>query len=367
MNLKEYIEDIDASLAQMGVNSQKKNFLKNGEIRASYYTKVSSFISAGVPIMKVLFAIKQQKERRKKPEKDTEYVVTVYLLGRMSEGYGFSDALREIIPGDEYMLISAGEKSGELPKNIAMVCQGIIDNGKIKKAIKGALMYPSVMVVMLIGLYYALGAKMLPTLVNIAPVTDWAPEGRLLYHVSNAIVDNISIIISTIILLVIFLIWSVKHLVNDFRLDYMDRVHPYKIYRTIQSTFFLLAMGSLLKSGIKTSTALTFLKENSNKYTKAQISIMIERLAAGLTASAVISTQFLGESADDIELYGMAGNFDQALVNTANLAKEKTEESISSFSQAFGTIMFMMVGLSAVWGIYSFLGISNSIAMSQAG
>lgn len=342
------------------------SFKSNGDTRISFYDKVSSFIKAGVPIMKVLKAFDRQKKKRKKYEKDPEWQVVNHLITQMNNGYSFSKGLEEIIPANEFLLMAAGEKSGTLPKNLALCAQMIKDNQLISKAVRSATTYPTFMFVALIGLFYALGAGMLPTLEKVAPVEDWSLQGQMLHTVANAIVNNIPYIATTVITLFIAIKMSLSRLVHPFRLKYLDRVHPYKIYRTIQSTFFLLAIGSLLKSGIKTSEALAFLYDKSPPYTKAQVGIMLDRLSMGLPAAAVIATEFLGDSADDIELYGMSGDFDDALILTAEKSKEDTTDAINTFSSRFGSLMFGLVGLSAVWGISSFLSISSSIAKSQA-
>lgn len=364
------ISDLINELNDWDAERNRKNLLnkfkKSGDLRVSFYDKVSAFIKAGVPIMKVLKAFERQKKKRKKFEKDAEYQVVNHVINQMNNGINFSKSLEDITPANEFLLMAAGEKSGNLPKNLALCSQMIKDNQLIAKAVKSATTYPAVMFCALIALFYALGAGMLPTLERVAPVEDWSLQGQMLHSVANGIVNNIPYIVSTVVILFVSVKMSLPRLVHPFRLKYLDRVHPYKIYRTIQSTFFLLAIGSLLKSGIKTSEALAFLYDKSAPYTKAQVGIMLDRLSMGLPAAAVIATEFLGDSADDIELYGMSGEFDDALILTAEKSKLDTTDAINTFSSRFGSLMFSLVGLSAVWGISSFLSISSSIATSQA-
>jgi type II secretory pathway component PulF len=207
---------------------------------------------------------------------------------------------------------------------------------------------------------------MLPTLVSVAPVSDWSASGQLLYSVSNAVADNVMFVFIFIGSFLTFVKISLDKLINDFRVDVLDNYQPYKIYRDIQASFFLLTMGSLLKSGIKTSDALKFLQKSSSPYSAYQIGIMIKRLSMGMQAGAVIATPFLGDAGDDIELYGQSSQFDEALTNTAESTKIKLTLKIEKVSQLFGTIMFVIVGASAVWGIQSFLSISGSIAKSMS-
>ena len=93
---------------------------------------------------------------------------------------------------------------------------------------------------------------------------------------------------------------------------------------------------------------------------------MIKRLSMGMQAGAVIAIPLLGDAGDDIELYGQSSQFDEALTNTAESTKIKLTLKIEKVSQLFGTIMFVIVGASAVWGIQSFLSISGSIAKSMS-
>lgn len=366
MQFSEIEDKVNDFLQNSARNSALKSFKGSGEMRISFYDKISSFLTAGVPIMKILDAIVTQRMRKKKYQQDKDYLIISDILKNMSAGSRFSDALKDMIPAEEYLLISAGEKSGSLTANISLCVLTIRDSAEIRSSVKGAVTTPFIYIAMLLGLFYALGAGMLPTLVDVAPVSDWSSSGQTLHSLATFIVNYIAYIIGSIFLLAFGLIWALPNLRTDFRYDYLDNVNPFKMYRTIQATFFLLALGSLLSSGIKTSESLKFLHNNAKPYTKKHIAHMIQRLSSGANASEVIATRFLGDSADDIELYGLSGQFDQALINTANHSKVRTKESIETFSKAFGGIMFGLIGLSAVWGISSFLSISSSIASSQA-
>lgn len=366
MQFSEVERKINDYLQNSTKNSALKSFKGSGDSRISFYEKISSFLTAGVPIMKILDAILTQRMKKKKYRGDKDYLVISEILQNMSAGSRFSDALKPMIPPEEFLLISAGEKSGALAQNIALCVLTIRDTAEITSSVRGAVSTPFIYVAMLLGLFYALGAGMLPTLEDVAPVTDWSASGQTLHALATFIVNYIGYILFTIFFLIFGLIYSLPNLRTDFRYDYLDNVNPFKMYRTIQATFFLLAFGSLLSSGIKTSESLKFLHENAKPYTKKHIAHMIQRLSSGAQASEVIATRFLGDSADDIELYGLSGQFDEALINTANHSKKRTKESIEGFSKLFGGIMFGIIGLSAVWGISSFLSISSSIASSQA-
>ena len=344
--------------------SRLKKFTATGEIRISFFEKLASFTSSGVPVMSILKSIMKQKARNKK--EDPEYHACLFVFSGMNAGLKFSEAIKPLIPSNEYLLLAASEKSGELPSHLLICANNIKDKDKITKTIKGAVTYPSVMLCMLIGLFYGLANNMLPTLVSVAPVSDWSSGGQLLYSVSNSVKDNILFVIFGILGVITVLGLTLTRLVNDFRVTKLDKFQPYKIYRDIQASFFLLTMGSLLKSGIKTSDALQFLKKSASPYTAFQIDIMIKRLAMGMQAGSVIATPFLGDSGDDIELYGQSSQFDRALTITAETSKIKLTEKIESVSAGFGTIMFVIVGASAVWGIQSFLSISGSIAKSMS-
>ncbi len=365
-DVKYYSGIADDWLADSTKRSALSAFSKRGAYRILFYKKISSFLSAGVPIMKILNAIKTQKERKKNPYKDSEYVVVMEVLGKINAGEKFSEAMKPMVPSQEFLLISAGEKSGDIPGNLKLCMNMIEDSAKIIATARKAITYPLTMAFAIIALFYLLGTKMLPTLESVAPVTDWSVSGQMLHGVATWVVSNVIYLLGTIIGFIVAVWVSLSKLVNSFRVDYLDRVHPWKIYRSVQATFFLMSMSSLLSSGIKASDSLRFLRASSGAYTQFQIDEMIDRLSSGATASRVIATKFLGEAADDIELYGMAGDFDQALMYTAQLSRVKVLELMEKVSGIFGMVMFGLVGMTVVWSISSFLSISSSIAMSQA-
>ena len=359
--LKDFIVKITNILNESNRKSALRQFRKDGNFRKSFYEKIASFTEAGIPIMKIIQLMINQKKRKKSHKKDIEFIVMSNILKSMSAGSKFSSALSASIPPDEHLLLASAEKSGSLPKHLRMCSIQITDNQKIKSSIRSALTYPAFLIIVMIGLFAGLGGKMLPTIVDVAPVSEWPGHGQVLYAVSTIIYENVVQALMLIFGSLILIFISLSHLTIDFRYSVLDRLQPWKLYRDIQATTFLLSLGSLMHSGVKTSDALKFIHKNSNKYTRHHLIIMIKRLASGQQAGQVIATNFIGESRDDIELYSLASQFDAALIQTAESGKIKLMKSIDTFSKVLTTSLFAIVAGSAVWGIFSFLQIMQGL------
>ena len=102
-DVKYYSSIADDWLADSTKRSALSAFSKRGAYRILFYKKISSFLSAGVPIMKILNAVKTQKERKKNPYKDSEYVVVMEVLEKINAGEKFSEAMKPMVPSQEFL------------------------------------------------------------------------------------------------------------------------------------------------------------------------------------------------------------------------------------------------------------------------
>ncbi len=130
----------------------------------AYTRQVSAMLSAGMPLVQTLSAMEQQTN-----DKNFRPVIQG-IRSRVEGGAMYSEALA-FYPGifDELYLsmMRAGEVGGILPEVCARVAEFLESSNKLRSKVKSALMYPTVVIIVAVGLATALIMFVVPIFANM--------------------------------------------------------------------------------------------------------------------------------------------------------------------------------------------------------
>ncbi len=120
----------------------------------SVFTRqVSAMLSAGMPLVQTLVAMEQQTD-----DKNFKLVITG-IRARVEGGAMYSESLAFYPTVFDELYVSmmrAGEVGGILPETCARVAMFLESSNKLRAKVKSAMMYPSVVIVVALGLATAL-------------------------------------------------------------------------------------------------------------------------------------------------------------------------------------------------------------------
>lgn len=136
------------------------NTIKSQDI-ALFTRQLSSMITTGLTLVEALSILKQQKNKPKMQRLIDD------LLSQLSEGVPFSEALSQhkYAFSDVYVaLIRAAEKGGLLDKILARIADNIEKSEDLKKRIKSAMLYPSIVVAGVIIVIVVMNIFVIPQL-----------------------------------------------------------------------------------------------------------------------------------------------------------------------------------------------------------
>ncbi|MCL8496369.1 type II secretion system F family protein, partial [Apilactobacillus sp. F1] len=122
------------------------------------FKNLSDLFSAGFTIKESLQFLSQVGGRQSTIKK---------IANKLSEGSSFSDSIVGLVHNDFYNQIMISEKYGDLSSCLAELSHFIEVKLKNKSKIKDLLFYPIVLVIILIGIVYAINAFVLPQLSSI--------------------------------------------------------------------------------------------------------------------------------------------------------------------------------------------------------
>ena len=337
-------------------NSAQRSFLKNQEKRKILFEKYQVLLENGLTYKDIT-----DKMISRAKSKTPQVYFLEHLRDQLAEGHQFSEALEGWATTNEIMIISSGEASGDV-SNAFKQCASLM--GKIiemRKTIKAASIYPSILLIALFGIIYAFANFMLPILEEFSSPDKWPSSAQSLASFSSWISDNIFFVLGFIA----FIFWSVKksmpNLRGSFRDNILDKIPPYSLYREIQSGLFLSALATLLKSDMTFSKSLEFIENEATPYVKDKIYEIIENTNEGKNEGEAINIDFVGEVGNDIEDFAIGSDIGTAMESLGDKLVQDKIEKIKVSSGSLKFIAMILVFVYVLWAYGSFVNITQNL------
>lgn len=124
-------------------------------------SNLAAMISAGLPISRALSVAERQAKNPKLKS------VLLFVRGDIEKGGTLNGALKrfpKVFSKLFVAMVRAGEESGTLDAALTSIANQLEQSYQLKKKIKGALIYPSIIVVAIVGIGFLMMTKVVPTL-----------------------------------------------------------------------------------------------------------------------------------------------------------------------------------------------------------
>ena len=223
-----------------------------------FISNLSEMLGAGLSLSRALRVSFKQTRNQKLKQIVTEINTEV------DHGGSFAGTLAhfpKIFPPTTVAMVEAGEKSGRVPEALKIVSTQMMKLYQLKKRIRGALMYPAIVITAMLGIGVMMLVYIVPTLASTfkelgaeLPLTT-----RAIIGFSEFLTQHYLIVIG-IVLLVVFLSWRVSHFSKTKRAWAWFVLHlPIigNVVRHSNSAITARTLSSLLVSGVDIVAALT--------------------------------------------------------------------------------------------------------------
>jgi len=163
---------------------------------------LGSMIEAGLPLTRALSVIERQNNNPK-----LKKIVTT-LRERVSTGAQFHESLAEYPNtfSDLYVaMIKAGEESGQLSESLHTLGTQLERASSIKKKIRGAMIYPTVVLIVLVIIGILMMIYVMPSIIDTFESlnVDLPPTTEILIAISKALQQHTILVLSAMVLVVI--------------------------------------------------------------------------------------------------------------------------------------------------------------------
>lgn len=328
--------------------------------RASLYRKIASFARQGVPIYT---AIERFVDEYSKKRGDPRVLIMQEWLLRMRDGNTFGQALQGYAPEAELMLIQAGEAQGDLSRGIEKAIFVTESVARIRSAVISGLAYPVTVFALLIVMIYLFAIKVVPQLTQILPPEKW-PEGppQILYGMSVLVRDYGLWITFALVFGVVLSIKTLGVFRGPLRKAF-DYFPPWSIYKTLQSSVFLITVSSLMSAGISINAALLRIREIVPPYVADYIGLMIDRLAMGESNGSSVDVGFLPyDTAVDIRILGQTADFQSLLQMLGEETVENDVQRITAATRVLSIAILLLTGVYIGFTYYAFYVLTSEMS-----
>ena len=314
--------------------------------------QLSTLLSAGIPLAQSLHTVAEQTEN-KNLERVIEEIIAA-IEGGKSLGDAFG-AHPDVFDPIFLALIAAGEVSGTLDDSLKRIADQQEKDAAVMSKIRGALTYPLIVFVVIIGVVIFMLVTVVPQVQNI-----YTSMGKTLPTLTQIMVTMASFVTHFwwVVLLVVGAggYFSFQYLKTESGIKFKDtfklNVPLFKgMFRKLYMARFARTGQTLLQTGV---SMLDTLKITGEAVNNTIIEKSIDRAAEKVKGGKALSTALQSEDyiltmvPQMIKIGEQSGKIDDMLGKIAKIYEDELDEEIRAISTAIEPIM--MVILAAVAG-----------------
>ena len=322
-----------------------------------FFRTLATMLTAGIPLVDSITAFSRDADSKGKK------MFLTRLTGALKEGKSFKEALELAGITDPVILslVQAGEKGGILPKNLESISRIIERKEEIKQLVVNALIYPSVLFLVALGVVTFMMVTVIPK------VTSIYKSVKLSLPISTRITLGVSSFLTkhyTLLLIFTFIVFfayaflsrKLKEQFDKFKLQ-LPIIGKLLFYVELQR--FLEILGSLVSSGISIVEAISVSAGAvKNSYIRKLILEVREEIKKGNSFYKSFYSAFPQTHSLVVHLIKTGeetGLFGEMLLRASRFIQEEIKIKVDNLTSLLEPAMMLLVGLIIGFIVYSLL------------
>lgn len=310
--------------------------------------QLSAMLSSGLTLVKALDILCREQE------KESAKVIWRDVYENVQKGESFSASLEMhegAFPQFLTSMVSAGESSGSLDVIMKRMSDHYAKENKLHNVIKGAMVYPVILLVLTVVIVIGLFAFIMPTFLEMYEnPEDMPPLTRVLEAVSNFITKRWYVLIIVTLLLIFGIIYALKVPSIRLKIDRMlikgpgfgpliVKVYTGRFARTLSS---LYSSGIPMVECLERSSAIL-----GNSYIDQCFENVIDEVKQGETLSSAIQRTEIFDSMFCSIIYvgEESGALDDILEKTSDYYEEESESAIQRLVGMLEPVLIIVLGV----------------------
>lgn len=326
--------------------------------RALYYRRLAAFVKDGVPLFDALERLRERHQHNGDPRAK---MLGVWIQD-LRRGRRLGEVLAGWSPPEEAVLITAAERGGQLAEGLE-IAAGMADSmGRVVDAVRGAVTYPAVIFLALVGLVVFFSVSLVPQLADSLPPEQWTGDAAAVYVLSQAVTNGWWLFALALAALVVVVMTTLATWTGEVR-EWVDhRVPPWSLYRAYQSAAFLVALSAMTRAGVPVMDSVMSIRDQSSPWMRGYLARAIRSLRGGLSPGVALALPlFDPDTADDIHVYGASGAFESALAGIGARVVEHTVRLAGQIAKVVNALMLLAGGLTIGWIYLAIYGLTQTV------
>ncbi|MBT3194359.1 MAG: type II secretion system F family protein [Verrucomicrobia bacterium] len=332
--------------AKRGVPGAKKIV---NDLLPGFSRQLAAMLSAGMPIVATLEALEEQSDN---PNFRT---VVTRLKASIENGAAFSDALRQFpsIFDDLYAnMVRGGESGGQLAETIARLAGFLEASAKLRRKVKSAMMYPTIILCIAISIAIAMIVFIVPVFGEM--FADFGAElpapTQFLLNLSDGLKQYGGYIIVAIVVAVIaFKRWKATP-AGGYQLDQVLLKAPVfgDLRKKVASARFARTFGQLIKSGVPILSSLEIVSGATGSVVAQKI---ILDASKAVENGDPLSSAMINQNVFPILLVRMlqagekTGKIDEMMDNIADFYDDEVDTMLAGLTSLLEPLLMVFLGV----------------------
>ncbi|MBT4850317.1 type II secretion system F family protein [Candidatus Parcubacteria bacterium] len=277
------------------------------------------------------------------------------ILVDVRKGHTLSDSLAKHKKDFDRLfvnMVAVGEKGGNLAKNLQLLSIQQRKSYELKSKIKSASVYPTLVIVAVVGLMIVISAVVLPKIVNFFTTlsVELPMTTKVFIVVASFMGDNWRWVLLGIIGLVILFraLLAIRQSRLVLHTVFLKLPITGKIVRNMNLALFCRTLGSLLDSGITIDKSLHIVSETvtSDVY-RREIDIIYHKVLKGTALSDCLSKEYYFPSIvrSMTQVGENSGKLGESLSYLSDFYESEVDHSTKNLSTALEPALLIFIGL----------------------
>lgn len=320
--------------------------------RILFARQLSTLINAGLPLVQSLRSVLEQTQS--KPLK----VVLTKVISDVEAGTTLADALGRhpaVFNQIFVSLIAAGETSGTLDKSLERIAFQQEKDAEIMAKVRGALAYPAIVVLVMIGVVGFMVVGVLPQVQNIyndMPGATLPITTKILLGISKFTIKYWwAVLIFLAVMVFVTTKWARsgpgKIVVDKWKM----KAWPIgQLFMKLYMARFARTATTLVASGVPLLQVLEITSHSiNNVHIEASINRAIEKVRGGKALSAAIENDenFIELVPKMLKIGEQSGQIEDMLSKIAEYYEKEVDQQIKTISTIIEPVMMVMLGIIA--------------------
>lgn len=336
--------------------------------RIMFAKNLSAMLRAGLPLARALIVLERQITN-----KEWKRIFTS-IQDDLAKGVSLSVALARFPKSFNSLftsMVAAGEESGNLSGSLSIVGEELEKANELRKKVRGAMMYPAVILTLMLGIGIMMFVYVLPKLTDTFKSfgAELPLPTRMIINTSDFIQNNYGMLILGAFIIIGSAVIFVRSSFGTKIVDKCIVKLPVigHITQEINSARTTRTFSSLLSSGVDVVAALTITKDVvQNVHYKAMLAKTAEDIQKGSTLQSIFSVRtdlyptFVGEM---IGVGEETGTLSKVLLEVAVFYENEVDNKTKNMSTIIEPILMVIIGLGV--GFFALAMISPIYSLSS--